>query len=91
MFPLHDMFRIKSTIFSYLPELREIHQLFFVCEESCTLSIVRSRLIFDKVYILRRTLQLTKKPYFIPDLAKSIGMPEIARPDQEDNQATDEF
>ena len=36
------------------------------------------------------TLQLTKKPYSIPDLAKSIRMPEIPRPNQEDNQATDE-
>ena len=35
-------------------------------------------------------LQLTKKPYFIPDLAKSIGMPEMSKPDQEDDQATDE-
>ena len=29
-------------------------------------------------------------PYFIPDRAKSIGMPEMPRPDQEDNEATDE-
>lgn len=35
-----------------------------------------------------RPLQITKKSYFIPNLPTSIWMPEIPRPDQEDNQAT---
>ena len=83
MCPLHDMFRIKSTIFSYLPGLWEIDRLFFVREESC-------RLIFDKVNILQRDISVSKKTYFIPNLAKSIGIPEMPRSDQEDNQTTDE-
>ena len=36
-----------------------------------------------------RPLQITKKLYFIPNLPTSIWMPEIPRPDQEDNQTTD--
>ena len=78
-------------------------QYFHVCRScrryigcfSCVKNLVhcsqcRQDLFSIKCTSCEGTLQLTKKPYFIPDLAKSIGTPEIPRPDQEDNEATDE-
>ena len=55
------MFQIKCTIFSYLLEMWEIHRLFFLQEESCKLSTMSSRLIFDKLYILLRDVTVKIK------------------------------
>ena len=72
----------------YLLELREIHWLFFVLVDcpQCHLDL------FSVSYTsCEGTLQLTEIPCFIPDLGRSIGIPEITRLDQENNEILTKF